>query len=127
MSIQALKEKFGLLSTTNQSFKPHPLAQLTIHEVDAARQVTVKARPGYLLLFRDIFAEEPVKAELVRFLEAEHSGSLVKETARPPRLARVHYDTISDNGYHAYNESIIDVNTSKRSATESSIKTFNLL
>jgi primary-amine oxidase len=103
----------GSLGMANDASKPHPLAQLSIQEVETAREVTLKARSGYLLLFRDIFAAEPAKAELVPFLESEHSGRLVKDTPRPRRLASVQYDAISDKGSHAYTESLIDVDTAE--------------
>ena len=109
MAIQALTEKLNGLSTASRSSRPHPLARLTSLEIDLACQVVTKARAGHLLLFRDIFTEEPAKAELVPFLEAEHSGQLTEETARPPRLARVQYDKIGDDGSHAYTESVVDV------------------
>ncbi|KAF7506674.1 hypothetical protein GJ744_011503 [Endocarpon pusillum] len=88
---------------------PAVTEQLNGSKIDIARQVVTKARSGHLLLFRDIFAEEPAKAELVPFLEAEHSGQLTEETSRPPRLARVQYDKIGDDGSHAYTESVVDV------------------
>lgn len=109
MAIQALTEKLNGLTTTGKSSRQHPLARLTSPEIDIARQVVIKARSGHLLLFRDIFTEEPAKAELVPFLEAEHSGQLTEEISRPPRLARVQYDKIGDDGSHAYTESVIDV------------------
>lgn len=91
--------------------KPHPLASLTHQEIDLARQVVIKARTGDLLLFRDIFTEEPIKADLIPFLDAEHAGKLTEESSRPARLARVQYDTIGENGTHAYTESLVDVTT----------------
>ena len=109
MAIQALTEKSNGLTTAGKLSRPHPLARLASLEIDVARQVVTKARSGHLLLFRDIFTEEPAKAELVPFLEAEHSGQLTEETSRPPRLARVQYDQIGDDGSHAYTESVIDV------------------
>ncbi len=109
--MQALKEKMNGLTTSDRPSTPHPLASLTSQEIDSARQVVTKARAGYLLLFRDIFTEEPAKAELVPFLDAEHSSQLTEETPRPRRLARIQYDTISDDGSHAYTESVVDVNS----------------
>ena len=111
MAMQALKEKMNGLTTSDRPSTPHPLASLTSQEIDSARQVVTKARAGYLLLFRDIFTEEPAKAELVPFLDAEHSSQLTEETPRPRRLARIQYDTISDDGSHAYTESVVDVNS----------------
>lgn len=111
MAIQALKDKMNGMKLSGKMSKPHPLARLTSEEIDIARQVVTKARDGHLILFRDIFVEEPVKAELVPFLAAEHSGRVTAETPRPPRLARCQYDTVNDKGSHAYTESIVEVNT----------------
>ena len=113
MAVQALKEKLNGSTNSGKPPKPHPLAPLKSHEIDTARQVVTAARAGSLLLYRDIFTQEPTKAELVPFLEAEHSGQLTEETPRPPRLARVQYDTINDDGSHVYTESVIDVNFRK--------------
>jgi primary-amine oxidase len=114
MTVQAQNGRVAGLATSTKPpkpSKPHPLSLLSSHEIDVARQVVTKARDGYLILFRDIFAEEPAKAILVPFLEAEHSGRLTNGTPRPPRLARVQYDTINDKGSHAYTESVVDVHT----------------
>jgi primary-amine oxidase len=109
MAIEALEKMMNGLTTSCKSAIPHPLAQLASHEIDVARQVVTKSRNGHLIMFRDIYLEEPIKAELVPFLEAEHSGGLNSDTPRPPRLARVQYDTVSEDGSHAYTESVIDV------------------
>ncbi len=111
MAVQVLKEKLNGLTTSRNILKAHPLAQLKSQEIDVARQVVTKVRAGFLLLFRGIFTEEPAKADLVSFLEAEHSDSLTEDTPRPPPLARVQYDTISKSGDHAYTESIVDLNS----------------
>jgi primary-amine oxidase len=88
---------------------PHPLDQVSSHEIDVAREAIFKARGNCLILFRAIFAEEPAKAELVPFLEAEHSGSLTSSTPRPARQARVQYDVIHDDKSHDYMESVVDI------------------
>lgn len=113
MAVEALKEKMNGLTSLEKASKQHPLARLTSQEIDTARQVVTKVRDGYLILFRDIFVEEPAKVELVPFLAAEHSGQLTDETPRPPRLAKCQYDTVNNKGSHAYTESVVDVNTSK--------------
>jgi primary-amine oxidase len=92
---------------------PHPLDQLSSHEIDIAREAIFKARGKCLILFRDIFAQEPAKAELVPFLEAEHSGALTSSTTRPPRQARVQYDVVHDDKSHDYMESVIDIITGR--------------
>lgn len=109
MSVQALKEKMNGLTTEKKPTRPHPLNSLRAGEIDIACRVVREARTGCLLLFRDIFLEEPVKATLVPFLDAEHSGHLTEDTPRPPRLARVQYDTIGEKGSHEYTESVVDV------------------
>lgn len=112
-TVQALKNKLNGWTTSDSDkvSNLHPLAQLRSFEIDVARQVVIKARSGCLLLFRDIFADEPKKAELVPFLIAEHSGQLDDKTPRPPRLARVQYDTIGEDASHAYTESVINIHT----------------
>jgi len=92
---------------------PHPLDQLSSHEIDIAREAIFRARGKCLILFRDIFAQEPAKAELVPFLEAEHSGALTSSTPRPPRQARVQYDVVHDDKSHDYMESVIDIITGR--------------
>ena len=88
---------------------PHPLDQLTSHEVDIAREAIFTARGRCFILFRAIFAEEPAKAELVPFLQAEHSGSLTPSTPRPARQARVQYDVVHNDKSHDYMESVVDI------------------
>lgn len=96
----------------------HPLDQLSADEVDVAREVVLKARQAPLL-FRNVFAAEPPKAQLVKFLNAEHAGTLSADTPRPPRQARLQYDVIREDKNHQYMESIVDI----ASATEVSSKT----
>lgn len=91
------------------SSSPHPLDQLNSYEIDIAREAIFTARGRCLILFRAIFAEEPAKAQLVPFLEAEHSGTLTSSTPRPARQARVQYDIVHDNKSHDYMESVVDI------------------
>ncbi|EXJ80072.1 primary-amine oxidase [Capronia epimyces CBS 606.96] len=90
----------------------HPLDQLSGDEVRAARQAVLNARKAHVL-FRNIYSVEPAKAELIKFLNAEHAGTLSPETPRPPRRARVQYDVVYDDRSHEYMESIIDIATGK--------------
>ena len=96
----------------------HPLDQLTAGEVDIAREVVLKARES-LILFRNVFAVEPPKAQLIKFLNAEHAGTLAADTPRPPRQARVQYDVVHQDKSHDYMESVVDL----ASATEVSKRT----
>lgn len=99
------------MSTLNSI--PHPLDPLNSHEIDVAREAIFRARGKSLILFRDIFAQEPAKAELLRFLEVEHSGRLSSSTPRPARLASVQYDVVHDDKSHDYMESVVDLNAKK--------------
>lgn len=88
---------------------PHPLEQLTISESKRARDVSRRAYKDAVIDFRTISLEEPPKAQLQKFLEIEHSGSLQPSTPRPDRLARVAYDVIGSDKIPVYHESLIDV------------------
>jgi primary-amine oxidase len=97
----------GSIGETRASVR-HPLEQLSSDEVDIAREVIKKARQS-LLLFRNVFTVEPPKAELVKFLNAEHAGTLSTDTPRPARQARVQYDVIGQDRSHQYFESVVDL------------------
>ncbi len=89
--------------------KPHPLGQLTINETKIARGIILNARGNSIIEFRAIALEEPPKAEVLAFLDAEHSGSLNSRTRRPARLARVQYDVVHADKSHEYTESVVDL------------------
>lgn len=75
---------------------PHPLAELSQPEFLAARDAIIKIHGAdQPLFFRAIYAQEPAKAELLPFLEAEHAGTLTDATPRPTRTAAVEYDVLS--------------------------------
>ena len=90
----------------------HPLDQLSGEEVKIARQAVLDARKA-AILFRNIYAVEPVKADLVKFLNAEHAGTLTTDTSRPPRQARAQYDVVYEDRSHEYMESVIDIASGK--------------
>lgn len=92
---------------------PHPFDQLNADEINRAREIVLQARGRHAIHFRSIFTEEPRKADLVPFLDAEHSGQLTSRTKRPTRLARVQYDVIQDDKTHDYTESVVDVEAEK--------------
>ena len=105
------------MATTNGHTVPkrtykHPLDQLSADEVGVARQAILDARKA-AIFFRNTFTVEPAKAGLVKFLDAEHAGTLSADTPRPPRQARVQYDVISEDRSHEYMESIIDLASGK--------------
>jgi primary-amine oxidase len=94
---------------TKAIFIHHPLDQLDSHEIDTARETVLKARGHVAILFRAIFTQEPSKADLIPFLDAEHSGNLPSANSRPLRLAKVQYDVINDDRSHDYMESVVDI------------------
>lgn len=90
---------------------PHPLAQLSEQEFIKARDVIVQHHGAdESLFFRSIYLHEPKKAELVPFLQAEHSGDPSKNTDRPPREAYVEYDVVHSDHYE-YTRSVVNVVT----------------
>jgi primary-amine oxidase len=101
-----------------QTQKPHPLAQLTIEEAHRARDVVLHLHDKAIIDFRTISLEEPAKAELSKFLEAEHSGTLTSSTPLPKRVARVNYDIIGNNKIPQYHESLIDIEESAEISRE---------
>lgn len=96
----------------------HPLDQLSVTESDKARQLIIAARGSDAILqFRSIFLDEPLKKELVPFLEAEHAGSITAQTPRPARLAKIQYDVVKSDKSHEYIESVVDLGTGKETVT----------
>jgi primary-amine oxidase len=74
---------------------PHPFRELTETEILVAREVIVShIGTSDAIFFRSIHLLEPLKHELLPFLQAEHDGALTAETPRPSRLAFVEYDRI---------------------------------
>lgn len=93
---------------------PHPLSSLSIDETNAARDVILKAHDGASVYFRIISVLEPPKAELTRFLDAEHSGRLSPSTPRPARTAEVKYDAIEKGSkVPVYQEAWVDIDQRK--------------
>src|SRR5271156_5311179 len=80
--------------TSKSPAMAHPLDPLSAVEMDLARDIILKARQQGAMFFRAIFAEEPPKADLVKYLQAEHAGD-VSKVARPSRQARAQYDLIN--------------------------------
>jgi primary-amine oxidase len=96
----------------------HPLSGLSIEETNVTRDIVREAHPNVVLNFRQIFLQEPPKADVVEFLELEHSGQLNDNTPRPPRLALALYDVIGGSKEPEYHESIIDLSKKSRVAHE---------
>ncbi|KAK7548665.1 putative copper amine oxidase [Phyllosticta paracitricarpa] len=97
---------------------PHPLQILSLEETQRARDIVLALHPGTAIDFREIFLQEPSKAELKKFLDIEHSGYLSPTSPRPPRLAKCMYDVIGSDRVPQYQESIIDVERGQRVAHE---------
>lgn len=93
---------------------PHPLQHLSKDETILARDIIKRSHPDTVIEFREIGLKEPDKAELLPFLELEHSGTLCSSTPRPTRLAKCHYDTIGSDRLPRYNEAIVNLDQSIR-------------
>ncbi|PQE33946.1 Copper amine oxidase 1 protein [Rutstroemia sp. NJR-2017a WRK4] len=102
----------------NRTQKPHPLAQLSVEEAHRARDVVLRLHAKAIIDFRTISLEEPAKAELSKFLEAEHNGTFTSSTPLPKRVARVTYDIIGNNRIPQYYESLIDIEESAEISCE---------
>ncbi|KAL1984658.1 hypothetical protein VTN96DRAFT_8784 [Rasamsonia emersonii] len=92
----------------------HPLEILSVDEANVARDVIRASYPGKVIFFRQIFLQEPPKAELTKFLALEHSGTLSQTSPRPARLAKCQYDVIGSDKVPAYHESLVDVEKRQR-------------
>lgn len=97
---------------------PHPLQGLSKSESTIARDVILSLHPNKVIDFREIFLQEPPKAELLQFLELEHTESLSEDSSRPHRQAKCQYDIIGEDKIPRFNESVVDVNTKKCSKDE---------
>lgn len=92
---------------------PHPLTQLSVTEANIARNVILQLHDKSVLDFRTISLEEPPKAQLQPFLDAEAAGTLAASSAMPDRLARITYDVVSENKLFQFYESLVDISTGK--------------
>ncbi|KAH8170126.1 copper amine oxidase, enzyme domain-containing protein [Sarocladium implicatum] len=88
---------------------PHPLQDLTESEILHARGVIIDlVGSSEVIFFRSIQLCEPLKEDLLPFLQDEHDGSLSTDSKRPPRLALVEYDTVKP-GEVNYTKATVDV------------------
>ncbi|KAK7513134.1 copper amine oxidase [Phyllosticta citriasiana] len=77
----------------------HPLAPLTAEEIKAAAAVIKSVWPaGTDLQFKNITLEEPAKADVVPYLDAEHAGTPLPSGIR--RKAFVNYYIRNTNKFH---------------------------
>lgn len=91
----------------------HPLSPLNIDETELAANVIRSLHPNTVLQFRIIYLREPDKEDLIKFLDVEHSGQLLPDTQRPPRLATVHYVAVTDKVPQSI-EAIVDLGKRER-------------
>lgn len=92
----------------------HPLNILSEKETDIAREVISVVHLGSVLFFREIYLEEPTKAELIPYLELEHSGKLSPTSPRPRRLAKCQYDVVGSDRVPEFHDAIVDVEKKQR-------------
>lgn len=92
----------------------HPLRILSIEETAQARDIILTQHPKEVIVFREIFLQEPAKAELIKYLDLEHSGRLSPTSPRPARLAKCQYDVIGSDKIPYYHESTVDVENKTR-------------
>ncbi|PSK34791.1 Copper amine oxidase 1 [Elsinoe australis] len=93
---------------------PHPLSILSERETLLAKEVLLSSHPQEVLVFREIFLQEPPKHELLKFLEQEHSGKDISQITPPARLAKCQYDVIGRDKVPEYQESIVDISKKER-------------
>ncbi|KAK1509322.1 copper amine oxidase [Colletotrichum costaricense] len=103
----------------------HPLANLTVDEACAVRDLIKSAHSNAVIEFREIGMREPSKQELVPFLELENSGKLTQSTLYPLRLAYCHYDTVGPDKIPVYREAVVDIAARQVIQSEIVSKTFH--
>lgn len=94
---------------------PHPLQQLSHQETLQAKEaILAEHGKNELILIREIFLQEPPKADLIKFLELEHSGRLTSSSPRPARSARCQYDVVGADKNAYFHEAIVDLEKNAR-------------
>lgn len=92
----------------------HPLSTLSAEETTRARDIILDAHSDELVLFREVFLQEPAKAELIKYLDLEHAGRLSPTSPRPARLAKCQYDIIGSDKIPYHHEAVVDVEKKTR-------------
>ncbi|EME42141.1 hypothetical protein DOTSEDRAFT_45705 [Dothistroma septosporum NZE10] len=94
---------------------PHPLQQLSVQETKQAKDTLISEHDkDEVLIIREIFLNEPKKADLQKFLALEHSDSLTPSSPRPSRQALCQYDVIGTDKIPYFHEAVIDLNKQAR-------------
>ncbi|KAI0125322.1 copper amine oxidase [Xylariales sp. AK1849] len=97
--------------------RPHPLQPLSNVEILQARDIILeKHGDDAHLFFRSVYLEEPARADLARFLIAEHGEHETAEAALEasfPRLVKSIYDVIKGPGVHQLTDTIVDIHSGK--------------
>lgn len=91
----------------------HPLQNISAAEIRNARNVVLAYHEKDVISFREIFLQEPRKAELSRYLDEEHSGQPISASACPGRFAKCQYDVIGADKIPYYHEATIDIKAGK--------------
>ncbi|KAK4614080.1 Copper amine oxidase 1 [Fulvia fulva] len=94
---------------------PHPLQQLSVQETKQAKAILISEHDkDEVLIIREIFLQEPAKAELQKFLALEHSNSLTQSSPRPSRQGLCQYDVVGSDKVPYFHEAVIDLNKKAR-------------
>jgi primary-amine oxidase len=91
----------------------HPLQNISAAEIQSARDIVLTYHDKDVISFREIFIQEPRKAELSRYLDAEHSDTLPTASASLRRLAKCQYDVIGADKIPYYHEATVDIKAGK--------------
>ncbi|KAE8384432.1 copper amine oxidase [Aspergillus alliaceus] len=85
---------------------PHPFDPITPEEIQLATKILQAAFPGVSLRYKKIDVQEPIKKEVVPFIEAERLGQPLP--TRPTRLLQVLFHRL-DNG--AFYKALLNAGT----------------
>ena len=96
------------------SYTPHPFSDLGVAETTRVRDIILALHKGFVIVFRTIYVLEPLKSEVLPFLEIEHAGKLDNSSLRPSRLAQARYDVIGGSKVPEYHESVINITSGDR-------------
>lgn len=89
---------------------PHPLEGLSLRETKQAKDVLLSEHDQTeVVIVREIFLQEPPKAELQKFLTLEHSGGLTDASSRPSRQALCQYDVVGTDKTPYFHEAVVDL------------------